>query len=131
MSTLQQEYPLYPELTETGKQEAKLIMDKFREDAANSIKELADKALSEIYCEVLPFIESDSWSNFRNSVMDGYKKYPNRLIQSEGDFKIIRQQIYAEHKSDIDKDLNQDNLDKIKELERTIEFMKERENLTR
>ena len=118
-------YPLYPELSEAGNKEAQELMDKFKVKAKKVLDGLLDDYLGAVYCNLLPDIESDSWLNYRNTIMEGFKNYDNRIIQNKYDFKEIRQQIYKEFKTDIDKDLNQDNLEKIKELEGTIKMLRE------
>jgi len=115
----QKEYPLYPKLTEQGEKEAQQIIDSFKE----KISKVAEETIQELYCDVALYIESDSWSNFRNEIMDGFKNYDNRKIQSEYDFKKIRQAILKNHKEDIIKDLDKDLLLEIKNLKETIEFL--------
>lgn len=118
-------YAFYPELTEQGKEEAQLLMSSFKVKAKEVLENLIDDYCGRFYCEIAPEIESDSWQNFRNKVMDGYKDYGNKELKPY-DFKDIRQQLYKENKAEIDKDLNQDNLDKIRDLEQTIEFLQQR-----
>ena len=114
------EFPLYPSLTEGGEEEAQRLMDVFRNKIKVIISEEVEKLTGELE-NIIPYIESDSWINFRNEMMDGFKNYDNRKIQAEYEFKDIRQQIYKDFRDDIIKDLDQDNLDKIKELEERIE----------
>jgi RNA processing factor Prp31 len=121
-----QEHPFYPELTEAGKVEAQELLNKFKTKAKSVLDNLLDDYLGEVYCNILPEIESDSWSNYRNTVIDAYKNYLNK-DKRDYDFKEIRQKIYLEYKEQIDADLNQDNLDKIKKLEKEIEQMREYE----
>ena len=116
------EYPLYPTLSKEGEQEAQIIMNGFR----NKLIKIAEETLSVLYVDVAEYIQSDSWGNFRNHIMDGFKDYNNRKIQAEYDFKEIRQAIYKEFKEDIDKDLNQDLLEEVAELKKRVEQMRER-----
>lgn len=118
---MSQEYPLFPKLTEAGQQEAQDLIEDFRK----RLKEVAEEVIGNLYCDVIQYIESDSWTNFRNELLSGLTKYPNRRIQGEYDFKKIRQAIYKEHKEEIDKDLDQDNLKKIKDLEKQIEWFQQ------
>jgi len=113
---LKAEYPLFPELTEAGKQEAVELIESFK----TALKKAAGEVISNLYCDVLQYIESDSWTNFRNDLMSGLTSYPNRRIQGEYDFKKIRKQIFEDFKEEIIKDLDQDNLEKIEELEADI-----------
>ena len=108
------EYPLYPELSEAGREEAQRLIDKFKK----KMKEAADEVLGELYVDVACFIESDSWTNFRNALLDGLRGYKNRKVQAGYDFKKIREKIYFEYRDEIIKDLDQDNLKKIAELEK-------------
>lgn len=104
-------------------------MDRFKEQAKKVLDDLLDDYLGKVYVELLPEIESDSWGNYRNKIMDGFKNYDNRLIQNRHDFKEIRQQIYKDFREDIIKDLDQDNVEKIAELEKQIAWMREMENI--
>lgn len=120
---MENEYPFYPELTEAGKIEAQKLINKFKEDAKKALDNLLDDYLNNVYCDIVPEIESDSWSNYRITIMDAFKDYNNK-DKREYDFKEIRQKIYSENKEQINKDLDQDNLKKIEELEKTIELMR-------
>jgi len=122
MDNINKQYPLYPLLSEVGQSEAQLLIDKFKKELAKS----AEDAITELYCNIVPHIESDSWSNFRNQLMDGFKNYNNRLVQNKWDFKTIRTEIFKEFKTDIINDLNQDiyeeNLSLKKQLLELREF---------
>ena len=109
------EFPLYPTLGEAAENEAQSIIDKFKAD----MKKAADEALGDLYCDVAVHIESDSWSNFRNEIMEGFRNYDNRKIQAKYDFKAIRQEIYKEYREDIIKDLDQDILEENNSLKET------------
>lgn len=115
------EYPLYPKLPEPGAEEAQALIDRFKE----KMKKAADEVLGELYSDVVPFIESDSWQNFRNALMDGLKGYHNRKVQAEYDFARIREKIYSEYRAEIIKDLDQDNLKRIEELQKDVSRLRE------
>ena len=55
------------------------------------------------------YIESDSWTNYRNDLMDGFRGYKNNG-KHQYDFKELRQAIYKNHKEEIVNDLNTDLL---------------------
>lgn len=118
----EKEYPLYPELTEQAQKEAQLVMDSFK---AEFLK-IAEDALSELYFNVVTHIESDSWTNFRNTLMDGLCDYSNRNAQSDAlyDFRSIRQAIYKEYRDEIVVDLNQDLVEENERLKSHIEDLK-------
>ena len=121
---MSEKYPLYPKLTEDGEQEAQAIVDRFKK----KLKEVADEVIGDFYCDVALYIESDSWGNFRNEIMDGFKNYNNRKVQGKYDFKEIRQAILKNHREDIIADLNQDMLEEIDQLKKHIEFMQNIQN---
>ena|SRR3990167_10086974 len=110
------EYPLYPNLSEQGAIEANETIQAFKARISDVIKEL----LGELYVDIIPHISSDSWSNYRNELMDGFKDYNNRLVQGEYDFKQIREKIYKDYREEIIKDLNQDMIKEIENLKAHI-----------
>ena len=111
------EYPLYPELTEQGKEEAQKIMDSFKPRLAK----LLDEVMSDLYTDVSYYIESDHWTNYRNVLMDGFKGYKHGKANHEYDYKELRQAIYKNHKEEIVKDLNQDLIEENERLKSQIE----------
>jgi hypothetical protein len=117
------EYPLFPDLSEAGKQEAQNLIDSFKVAFKKAAENVIIEFIGDAYCDIIPHIESDSWTNYRNKMMDGFRDYNNRLVQGEHDFKTIREQIFKEFKDEIIADLDQDNIKKIKELEEHIEFL--------
>jgi hypothetical protein len=111
------EYPLYPELTEQGKEEAQKIMDSFKPRLAK----LLDEVMSDLYTDVSYYIESDHWTNYRNALMDGFKGYNHGKANHEYDYKELRQVIYKNHKEEIVNDLNQDLIEENEKLKAQIE----------
>ena len=118
---MSEQYPLYPTLPEPGAQEAQELIERFKQQ----LKTAAEFAFTDFHTNILPYIESDSWLNFRNQMLEGFLNYNNRKIQGEYDFKQLRQQIYREFRDDIIKDLDQDNLEEIERLKREIEHLRE------
>ena len=114
-------YPLYPTLTEQGKEEAQIIMDKFKP----KLLELMKEVMSELYTDVSFYIEGDHWTNYRNALMDGFKGYKYGKPDHAYDFKELRQAIYEHHKEEIIKDLNQDLVEEIEDLKKHIEILQE------
>jgi hypothetical protein len=115
------EYPLYPELTEQGKEEAQKIMDSFKP----RLKELMDEVLSDLYTDVSYYVDSDHWTNYRNALMDGFKGYGGGKANHQYDYKELRQAIYQNHKDEIVKDLNQDLVEENKRLSDQIERLQQ------
>lgn len=112
-------YPLYPRLTEEGEKEAVIILKTFHD----RMKKVCEETLDQFYVDVLPYIETDSWTNYRNQLMDGFRNYNNRKVQGEHDFARIREEIYKQFRDDIIKDLNQDLVKEIASLKEQIEIM--------
>jgi len=122
---MSKEFPLYPELSEQAQIEAQELMSRFTTGVKKVIQSTVEDVVSEFYTNILPYIESDSWTNFRNEIMDGFKNYDNRKIQAEYDFKEIRKKIYEEFRDDLIKDLNQDLLKEIEDLKKSNEWLRE------
>ncbi len=114
------EYPFYPALSEEGKNEAQKLIDQFKE----RLIEVAEEVLKDLYTDVVVYIESDSWTNFRKELMQGFKGY-NVRAESYYDFKEIRKQIYEEYRDEIIKDLDQDNLNRIESLEKEVSWLRD------
>jgi uncharacterized protein (UPF0297 family) len=125
MSDMSEEYPLYPELTEQGKQEAQRIMDSFKPRLVN----LMNEVLGDLYTDVSYYVESDHWSNYRNALMDGFKGYGSGKPNHAHDYKELRQAIYRNHKDEIINDLNQDLVAENNELKKLVEQLQERQAL--
>lgn len=100
---------LYPELPEQAQKEYQQLIDK----AKSRIKAAAGEAITDLYCDVGTHIETDSWQNFRNTLMNGLKGYPSHL---KYDFKQIRKEILKENRAEIIKDLNQDLVEEVENL---------------
>jgi len=106
---------LYPELSSRGQQEAMKLMEDFKKQAM----EISNKAIGDLYCDVLPHIQTDAWVNIRTSILNEICNYRNSST-SPYDYKRIREAIYSEHKEQIDKDLNQDLLNQIESLKKDL-----------
>jgi 5,10-methylenetetrahydrofolate reductase len=115
------DYPLYPELKEPGAAEAQALVDRFKEQ----LKEAAEDVIRQLYCDVAVYIESDSWTNFRNEIMAGFKNYNNRKIQGEYNFAEIRKQIYNEFKEELLPELNQDLVKENEDLKAQLKAERE------
>jgi hypothetical protein len=118
---MSEEYPLYPELTEQGKEEAQKIMDSFK----LRLKKLMDEVLGDLYSDVSYYVDSDHWTNYRNALMDGFKGYGGGKPNHEHDYKELRQAIYRNHKNEIVADLNQDLVKENENLKLQIEQLQQ------
>ena len=118
---MSEKYPLYPELTEQGKEEAQKIMDGFKP----MLKKLMDEVLGDLYTDVSYYVESDHWTNYRNALMDGLKGYGAGKPNHEYDYKELRKAIYRNHKDEIVNDLNQDLVEENERLKAQIEQLQQ------
>lgn len=114
-------YPLYPALADQGKQEAKIVIDRFKE----KMKQVCSDALGEIYVDVAEYIETDSWTNYRNTLLDGLTDYRNRHKQGEYDFKKIRRAMFEEYREEILADIDKDHLEEITKLHGEIKKLRD------
>jgi len=121
---MSEEYPLYPELTEQGKEEAQKIMDSFRP----KLLSLIDEVMGELYCDVSYYVESDHWSNYREALMDGFKGYGGGKPNHQYDYKELRQAIYRNNKEEIVRDLNQDLVLENEQLKEEVGYLRKQIN---
>lgn len=117
---MEKEHPLYPELTDEGKQQAQDLINKFEKDLKAKAIEIIKETTTDFYCDVLNEIESDHWTNYRTKILSGLCSYSNREVQAKYDFDRIRKSIYRNHKDEIVKDLNQDLLEEIERLKEKL-----------
>jgi predicted metallo-beta-lactamase superfamily hydrolase len=118
------DFPLYPPLKDGAVQEAQILMDGFKKN----MEKIAKETLSKLYCDVVMYIESDSWVNFRNEILQGFSKYGNRKLQADYDFSKIRQTIFEEHREEIIKEIEQDIIKENEKLKEQLKWEKELRN---
>ena len=114
---MSEEYPLFPQLTKQGEEEAQKIMDAFKP----RLEKLMEEVMSDLYTDVSYYVESDHWSNYRNALMDGFKGYTGGKKCHAYDYKELRQAIYVNHKEEIIKDLNQDLIEENIRLQKWVD----------
>ena len=118
---MNEEYPLYPELSAQGKEEAQKIMDSFKP----KIKSMIESIMDELYTDVSYYVESDHWTNYRNAIMDGFRNYGSGKPNHEYDYKELRMAIYRNHREEIVNDLNQDLVKENEDLKAQINTLLE------
>lgn len=119
---MKDEYPFYPELTEEGKKQAQELINKFEVTLKESASSIIEDITTDFYCDVLNEIESDHWTNYRTKILNALCGYGS-AEGSVHDFQRIRESIYRNHKEEIIKDLNQDLLEEIESLKKSIETL--------
>jgi hypothetical protein len=116
------EYPLYPKLSEEGFKEAELLFEDFR----NKLKGIAEDVCSHLYTDIMPYIETDSWTNFRNELLAGFSNYGNRKIQGKYDFDKIRRAIFDQFRDEIMLEMPEELKAENQRLQEEITWMRER-----
>jgi len=101
---MSKDFPLYPELTQEGKDEAQRIMDSFKP----KILALVEEVMQNLYCDVSMHVESDHWINYRTQILQGLSSYKENNKKHGIAFDELRKYIYESNKEQIIKDLNQD-----------------------
>jgi hypothetical protein len=113
------QFDIFPELDEQGKLEAQKLIDRFKEN----MMKIAEEVLGDLYCDVVVHIETDSWTNYRNKMMDGLMDYGNQTLLKQKSYRALRGKLLHDYAPKIIDDLNKDLLDEIAELKRQIESM--------
>ena len=109
----------YPELSEAGKKEAEQFIDRFK----SKMKDVCEEVLGEVYVDLMPWIETDSWQNYRNAVQHAvereYFSKPKELLESEEYWaQKCRAAFYREYKDEL---VNA----RVRDLEKEVEKYKE------
>jgi hypothetical protein len=81
----------------------------------------AEEALASLYSDVMPYIEGDSWSNFRRDAINQLKGYNREKEIRPYDFRKIRAKMLEEHREEIIGDLNADLLAEVEDLRSRIQ----------
>ncbi len=98
----EEQYPLFPELSEAGKLEAEKLVESFKKKLASA----AEGVLNDFYAEILPYIESDAWTNYRNSMVEGFVGYSGRAKEmAQHDYVKLRRKMLDEHKEELQNDI--------------------------
>ncbi len=93
--------------------EAQTFIDKFR----SRMKDIADETLGELYANIMPYVETDTWTNYRESLrleLEHQYKYSRFKDEWAIDF---RRAVFVENRDEISKLIEQDILKRIKLLE--------------
>jgi hypothetical protein len=85
------------------------------------IKE-AEDAISDLYCDLPKYIETDAWMNYRQHLQRELHKNIKESVSEESLWAAeTRKVILTEHRDELIQALNQDHLKRIAELEEKIE----------
>ena len=115
------DYPFYPRLSEDGIRDVQALVDDFRK----ALTKVAEEVIGNLYCDIAPHIESDSWTNFRNDVMAGFRDYGNK-DKAQFDYAEIRAKLWEDNRDEIAKDIESDIIAENTRLKEQIEMMRDR-----
>lgn len=112
----------FPELSEKGNQDALHLIERFK---AN-LQKVAEEQISNLYCDLLPHIETDSWTNYREecrlALQNKYVKAETANTE-EAWASMIREAIFVQFRPELEQGLLADALKRISFLE---ELLRER-----
>lgn len=106
----------YPELDDSGKQAAQKLIEDFK----IHLQKAADDAIGDLYTDIVPWIESDSWTNMRNQLIAALSNYPAAKEYDKSYWVRIRKKIFEEHRNEINNDIILDLLKEIEELKERL-----------
>lgn len=96
----------YPEITEGARVEVENLLAKFKRD----MKRIAEDAISPLYTDISPHIETDHWTNLRTAILNDLAGY-SKLTGIDRD--RILAGVWKNHSEEI-------RNDKIAELEKQV-----------
>lgn len=103
------------ELSEKGHLEANELLNSFRE----RMKKIADEVMGELYVNVMPYIETDSWLNYRETLrcelMNKYRTVET-CTSEEYWAKSVREAIYKQFNAELKQGIIRDLEEQIEEL---------------
>lgn len=95
------------------KEDTEIAMSKFKSDMEKAMNE----CLGKVYVDVLPHIETDAWTNYREALrLELSHEYKYTRFR-EPWAKDLRRAIFVENREELSFLLNQDIIDRIKVLE--------------
>lgn len=89
------------------------FMDKFRD----KMKKISEEVLGEIYSELMPHIQGESWTNYRNYLNEGFSRGYVKDDFRASYHKELRKTIFLENKDEMIDLLNKDLVERVKQLE--------------
>jgi hypothetical protein len=113
----------YPRISEQGEKEAQALIESFKE----KLKRVASDVLDDLYFDVGSYIESDSWTNFRNQFISAFRRLDEKFC-GVYNLKDLARVIAEEHPEQIAKLVDQGNVEKIRSLEESVEYWRRAAN---
>lgn len=108
---------VFPELSEKGNQDALHLVERFKA----KLQKCADETISDLYCHLLPHIETDAWTNYRGQLQSVLQnKYVTAETATSEDAwaKLIREAIFVQYRTELEQGI-------IADLQKRILFLEE------
>lgn len=106
-------------LSEQGHKEALDLIENFKKE----LKHCAEVAIGNLYTEVMPYIESDSWLNYREALrLELQNKYikEETCTSEEAWAKFVREAIFNQFRAQLERGLIKDLQGRIAFLEKCL-----------
>lgn len=106
-------------LSDKGNQEFIDLLEKFKKE----MKHISEVTIGALYSEILPYIESDSWLNYREALrLEAQHKYVQKetCTSEEAWAKYIREAIFTQFRSELEVGLIKDLQSRITFLEKCL-----------
>lgn len=106
----------FPELNEKGNQDALHLVERFK----SKLQACASETIGELYCNLLPHIETDSWTNYREECrLELQKYYANaEAMTDEGAWAMyVRKAIFEQFRPELEKGIIADLQKQITQLQ--------------
>jgi hypothetical protein len=94
-------------------------------DVKKKITTVVDDSIAELYTDIGQWIESDAWSNYRQTIVNGLKDYVRSRDTNRHDFVEMRRVMLRDYRAEIIADLNADMVEEIRCLKDRIQFLEE------
>lgn len=107
------------ELSEKGQQEAIELVERFK----GELKAVAEKAISGLYCDLIPHIETDAWTNYREQLRIELQKHyvQQATVSDEGAWAMyVREAIFKQFRAELEQGVIADLTKRIEFLEKLL-----------
>jgi hypothetical protein len=111
-------------LSERGAEEAQAVIDDLKSQAKEALGKIVEDVIGEAYTNVSTWIDSDSWHNHRQNVVESVCGHGSRSGLTETENRKIREAILEHHRDELIHDLNQDALAEIKSLKQDLRLLR-------
>jgi hypothetical protein len=112
----------FPELSEQGNQDALHLVERFK----SKLQTVAEEMIGELYCNLIPHIETDAWTNYREECRLALQKEycQSETASSEQAWAFyVRKAIFVQFREELEKGII---ADQVKEIARLREMLNER-----